>query len=746
MNEREILNFNTLWRYSPHDHSGAEALLFDDSGFEKVSIPHANTVLKTHKGNDFLTQIESYRFISWYRRHFTLSQKYAGKRVIIGFEGVATVCEVYINGIFAGSHKGAYTSFSFDITDHIIFGGDNVIAIKVDSTRRSDIPPEGGEVDYCLFGGIVRNVTLTILNPLYIENAFITTPDLSRIGGTVNAAATIKNLGDSKTVALETVVFDADGNEVARGISGKKTVLTGSQTEFKAETAEIGHPRLWSVDDPYLYTAEVRVLYDGNILDNYKVRIGLRNFEFTDNGFYLNGEKLVLRGVNRHEQWPWQGRAIPDKLQIRDADLIKYTGFNAVRCSHYPQSPAFLSRCDEIGLIVFEEAPGWQHIGDDAWQEIYKNNIKEMILRDRNHPSIATWGVRVNESADNRELYTSTTALSKTLDHTRPTHGVRRSEHYECTEHIEDIFCVNYHYPETPRFAPFVITEHSWEHWTDGCGLPNATDAQAAAFTESFANVVNYYYKNDFCLGGFAWSMFDYDNEVNYTKTGHVFYSGMYDIFRLDKPVSHFYRSQKDPSEEVVLFIANYNTKNSPSDVEVYSNCDEVELFVNGASLGRIAPNLYMNVPHPAFKFTSAAPGDGALRAIGYINGKACAEALRRSPGAAAKLSLAPDYTSITADGSDITSVTIELTDKNGTRLPYAENIVSISVIGPAEFIGENPIALEGGRAAFLIKSLYKRPGIVTCTVHADGLEDGKSEITVVDYDDENTVPSIKEE
>ena len=734
MNEREVLKFNTGWLYSPKDYGNAQLMLFNDSDFESVSIPHANKVLKTHRGDDFLTQIESYRFVSWYRRHFTLPEDYSGKRIIVEFEGVATVAEVYVNGSFVGNHKGAYTGFSFDITDYINLGSDNVIAVRVDSTRRSDIPPEGGDVDYCLFGGIVRDVTLTVVNSAYVENTFVSTPGLRAESGKVHSVTTVRNSGsDGRAASVETVVFDANGNEIIRSISDEKTVPAGECVEFKSETTEIGNPHLWSVDDPYLYTAEVRVFDGGEVVDRYSTKIGFRWFEFTDTGFYLNGQKLVLRGINRHEQWPWQGRAIPDKLQIRDADLIKYTGFNAVRCSHYPQDPSFLRRCDEIGLIVFEEAPGWQYVGDSAWQEVYKCNIREMILRDRNHPSIVTWGVRVNESWDNRELYTSTVALSKELDPSRPTHGVRRNENYNSTEHIEDIFCNNYQYPEIPRFSPFIVTEHSWEHWSDGYGLPWATDAQAAAFTESFANVVDYYHRNDLCLGGFAWSMFDYNNEVNYTKTGHVFYSGIYDIFRLDKPVSHFYRSQKNPNEEIVLYIANYWTGTSPSDVEVYSNCDEVELFVNGRSVDRIAPNLYMNVSHPAFKFSGVSFEAGELTAVGYIDGAKAARTTRRTPGAAAKLILTPDYTMLIADGADITSVTIELTDENGTRLPYADNEVTISVDGPAEFIGENPIALEGGRAAFLLRSLYLQTGTVTCRTHADGALSGICEITIVD-------------
>ncbi len=734
MTGRKVMNFNTEWLYLPSDDPGARLAGFDDSGFEPVGIPHANTVLGAHKGDDFQKYIEQYRFVSWYRRHFTLPGDWAGKRVTVGFEGVATVADVYVNGQFAGRHKGAYTGFSFDITDYVSFGSANVIAVRVDSTRHADIPPEGGEVDYCLFGGIVRNVTLTVTEPAYIGDVFLTAPVLSAESGRVRAAVSVRNTADAKkSLSVETVIYDKKGAEVTRAVSGAALVAEGGSFTF--DTPEIAGPRLWSVDDPYLYTAAVNLIENGATVDAVETKIGLRWFEFTDTGFYLNGKMLKLRGVNRHEQWPWQGRAVPDKLQARDADMVKDTGFNAVRCSHYPQSPAFLSRCDEIGLIVFEEAPGWQYVGDGGWREIYKDNIEEMIIRDRNHPSIVTWGVRVNESWDDRELYTSTAALAKALDPTRPTHGVRRNENYDSTEMIEDIFCANYVYPEEPRFSPFISSEHSWEHWTDGCNLPWATDAQAMENTKSFADAVNYYYGSDRCLGGFAWSMFDYNNEVNYTRTGHVFYSGMYDIFRLDKPVAHFYRAQKEWTEGVELYIASCWTPDSPSEVEVYGNCDEVELLVNGRSVGKIKPNLYMNVPHPAFRFENVSFEAGTLTAVGYVNGREAARAERRTPGPAARLSVVPDYGALTADGADMTSVTVVLSDENGTRLPYADERVSIAVDGPADFIGETPIALEGGRAAFMIRSRFRRAGTVTCTVSAEGVEPGKCEIEIIEYD-----------
>ena len=719
---RKTIKFNTGWLYSPENHENAALGEFDESDFEPVSIPHSNTVLTKHKGPDFQSQIESYRFISWYRKHFTMPAEYENCRVTVEFEGVATIADVYVNGEFIGTHKGAYTGFSFDITSCIKLG-DNVISVRVNSTKQTEIPPEGGAVDYCLFGGIVRNVNLIITGQAYVTNVFITTPDLTADTGKIHICADVVNhFSETKKLTVSSILMNAEGKAVAMASADKIGFEKSHRFEYESEL--ISRPHLWNVDDPFLYTVRTTVADGESVIDEYEAKIGFRRFSFEKEGFYLNDRKLKLIGVNRHEQWPWIGRAVPDKLQRADADLIKETGFNAVRCSHYPQSPAFLDRCDEIGLIVFEEAPGWQHIGGEEWQRLYKENIREMILRDRNHPSVVSWGTRVNESFDNDNLYNETNHIAKELDPTRPTHGVRRMESYNDSNFLkgEDIFTVNYQYPEIPRHTPFIITEHSMD-WYNGHGFPWASDTEALAFTKSFAEVVDYYYGNELCSGGFAWSMFDYNNEVNYTNTGNVFYSGLYDIFRLAKMPSYFYKAQKDPISDPIVYVADYWEPCSEKTVTVFSNCDEVELFINGKSVGRKCPNLYMDLPHPLFEFENVKYQPGALRAIGYINGKESAAHSVTTPGRPVKLVLEAQYDSIAADGSDLTSVAIYAVDENGAIVPRADNEVTITLSDNCKFIGEKTIVLEGGRAAFLIQSVFGKSGIATATVASDGLE-----------------------
>lgn len=748
---RKEKNFNMEWLYAPCNCENGHLPDLSEVTFESVCLPHSNRILESYKGEDFQKQIESYRFVSWYRKHFTLDGFFADKKIYVRFEGVATIADVYVNGRYVGNHKGAYTEFTFDITDYVkTDGSDNVIAVRVDSEKQEEIPPEGGDVDYCLFGGIVRNVTMVVTERLRIDDVAITTPHIVDGDAGVHIKAVVENNTDkSKEAVVEAVIKDASGRAVAEG-SGQVKLSAGGKGVCEIDTGKVPDVKLWSVKEPNLYTAEVKMT-DGNA-DTDKVRItdenaytdtvsekfGFRWFEFSDKGdesaFYLNGEKLTLRGINRHEQWPWIGRAVSNRHQASDADLIKETGLNAVRCSHYPQTRAFLDRCDEVGLIVFEEAPGWQYVGNDAWKEVYIENVKEMIARDKNHPSIISWGVRVNESLDSHDLYRETNRIAKDMDNTRPTHGVRKMESYEDSECQEDIFTVNYKYPDVPRIKPFIITEHASD-WVSGDGCPGAEDVKACEFIKSFGDTMNYYYGNAFCAGGFGWSMFDYNNEVNYTKSGHVFYSGLYDIFRYPKPAAYLYRSQKAVEDEAVLYIANYWARVSETeakDVLILSNCDEVELFVNGKSIGRIAPNTYENLPHPAFTFRNVGYEEGELKAVGYVDGTEAAVHVRNTPKAAAKLVMSADYKTLTADGSDFVQVIVELHDENGTVLPYDSSKVRISVSGPGTFIGEEEMELEGGHIGFIVQSKYNRTGVITCKAEltdSDGVEPAVLEI-----------------
>ena len=493
---RTVLSLNTDWLYSDVEYSNGEVVGLKEDDFTPVSVPHANTILKSHKGNNFISEIRSYRFTSWYRRHFTLPEEYRQKQILLDFEGVATIADVYVNGEHMATHEGAYTGFRVDITDAVRWEGqDNVLAVRVNSKRQPEVPPEGGSVDYCLFGGIVRDVDMTIVNPVYVERTYVTTPGMMTESGnyfgedvavkstdtTVKNQVDIKNVtSEDKSYTVEIEVLEEDGS-VRASASTQEVIPANGEKTVTVETEELKSVHLWNLDDPYQYRLITRIRDGETILDTHETRFGIRKIGFrqkiqapynqdnaidmnTDGAFYLNGEPVKIIGINRHEQWPWIGRAVPDKLQAQDADLIKANGINAVRCSHYPQDPAFLERCDEIGLLVFEEPPGWQHIGGEEWKELFKTNLEEMILRDRNHPSIVSWGTSPNESTPNVAFNRECETYANELDSTRPTHGVRKREDYpydsarnENYEVVTDIFTPNYTYPEPPRAIPYIL-------------------------------------------------------------------------------------------------------------------------------------------------------------------------------------------------------------------------------------------------------------------------------------------------
>lgn len=749
--ERVTLNFNTDWLYSSTDYENGYVTGLDESAFTSVSVPHANKILKTHKGDNFKEEIASYRFVSWYRRHFTLPEEYTGKNITVDFEGVATVADVYLNGQLLDSHQGAYTGFSVDISDYVYTDGrDNVLAVRVNSERQSQIPPEGGSVDYCLFGGIVRDVTMTITDPVHVKRTFVTTPGLTDEAGVVHMQADIGNeLTQDRLYTVEMTVLDGEGQEVAQ-VSCQETMKAGQETQVELETDRIAQPHLWGVEDPYLYTAVIRILDGERQLDSYETRFGMRYFEFQtgpeDGSFYLNGEKLEIVGINRHEQWPWIGRAVPDKLQIQDADLIKASGINAVRCSHYPQDPSFLERCDEIGLLVFAEPPGWQYIGDAQWKETFKTNLEELILRDRNHPSIISWGPRPNESHPDLPFNEECEALAKELDPTRPTHGVRMEFDYEGGDNdtvVNDILTVNYVYPENPHHIPYIVTEHS-NDWYEGHGIPGGSDEGALKFVDSFAEVLDYYFGNDKVAGGFGWSMFDYNNEVNYTNTGHVFYSGIYDLFRQEKPVAYLYKSQMDAKDAgPIVYIANNWTEQTTDYLYVMSNCQEIELFVNGTSKGRIRPNKYTSLPHPIFEFTNIPFEEGQLKAVGYMDGEPVEEFVRNTPGQAARLVATADYDTLQADGTDMTSVTVSAVDAQGNEVPFADNVINVRQTDGTKttLISEEDAKLEGGKLAFLVQSVHNETGTASFEVYSEGLESGTCTIRVEPFEASDLVP-----
>ena len=412
---RATIGFNRGWLYNNTDNASFSGKSYNDASWTAVCLPHSNINVKHMflTGGSTSGSGAEWQFISWYRKHYTPPSQYSGLRFLLEFEGVGTVATVYVNGTQVGTHQGGYTPFTLDVTSQIVTGQDNVIAVQVDSRYANGIPPEGSGIDYCTFGGMVRNVRLIVVNPLYTDWNFVSMPNCSTAGctpgGIVTSQVRVVNTSASqKSFTAVTSVVDGSNNVVATGTGSGTVAANGTAVITYKTSSAVTH--FWSPDDPFLYTVYTQLQDGSTWVDELNDRTGFRSIYFgntSSNGkFYINGTALKLRGVNRHETFPYIGRAAAARLQRKDADILKYDlGCNLVRCSHYTQAPDFIKRCDEIGLMLIQEVPGWSYIGSSSWTALLMQDLKEMIYRDRNRPSVISFGVRVNESADNDALY-----------------------------------------------------------------------------------------------------------------------------------------------------------------------------------------------------------------------------------------------------------------------------------------------------------------------------------------------------
>lgn len=688
-----------------------------DEDFQAVTLPHTNKTF-----DRLSVDHTEYQFVSTYRRRFNLPDDVTGKCVYLDFDGVMLISTVYVNGKRIGMHKGGFAPFSFDITEAIT-PGENLLTVIVDSTEDPTVPPFGGQVDFLTFGGIYRDVSLRIVDPCHVVGVFPRTSDVltaPRLDCDVQVSLCQPGM------TLELRLEDVDAQVIASQ-SCEVTALT--KTIPFSELAGVG---LWSLNTPTLYTLRVTLLRDGAPVDEISVRFGFREAEFRADGrFYLNGEPLKLFGLNRHQSYPYIGMAAPRHLQEHDAELIKYMlSCNIVRTSHYPQSPHFLNRCDEIGLLVFEEMPGWHYLGDEAWKTIALDELRAMIERDRHHPSIILWGVRVNESPDDHEFYTQTNALAHQLDPTRQTGGVRD---FISSEFLEDVFTLNDFPPgiQPPRVRPHLITEFgghwfptkSWDH-----------EERRIEHALHHARKQDQVRGNPDVAGGIGWCAFDYATHPEFGSGDRICYHGVMDMFRLPKMAAYFYSSQKPPAEGIVLYAATHWTMGDRSGggnnpLVIFSNCDEIDVFIGEAFQGRLKPDraAYPQLEHPPFIMRAPEPYNPwgtpfhDLLVRGLIGGQVAAEQRIDSRHIPHTLRLMASQSVLTADGSDMARLAVQIVDRFDNVLPYQMRIVHLTMQGDAELVGSNPLVMLGGQGAVYIRAGHST-GKLTVTAECDGL------------------------
>ncbi len=744
---RAIIPINRGWRYKASVVEGAEAPGFDDAGFERVVVPHTNVVLPWHSFDD-----KAYEFVSTYRRRFRMPAGAKGKRVFVDFEGVMTAATVWINGAALGEYKGGFTPFSFELTEHLKPEGENVLVVRVDSTERNDIPPFGDEIDYMTFGGIYREVSLRVVPMVYLDNIHARTTGVmsGRPGLEVDCfLAGAAARGMSLEVELrdgERVIGRASGavsGAHAPSASAAVDPVTAAPAYASAETVDdpakqtvsltgLDGVKLWELNTPQLYTVHVRLLAGGKVVDEDTRRIGFREAMFTDQGFSLNGKIVKLRGLDRHQTFPFVGQAMPARVQRKDATILRHgLHCNIVRTSHYPQSRHFLDCCDEIGLLVLEEIPGWQHIGPEPWKLVAIDNVGRMVRRDWNHPSIILWGVRINESKDDHDFYTRTNALAHALDTTRQTGGIR---YFQGSEFLEDVFTMNdFGFPlKKPVHGKYLNTEFV------GHTFPTKTtddDERQREHTLRHARIHNQLASDPQYAGGIAWCAFDYNTHANFGAGDRICYHGVTDIFRENKAAAGFYKSQCDPAEEVVLEPAFHWASSDESTnftkAVVCSNCDHLKFYVRKNSVAsnpwelvaELDPDRteFAHLTYPPFVLDlvqlekERQHGWGDLRIDGFIKGKQVASKSLSGAGVDQKFALLADDAALMADGADTTRVVMRVTDEFGAMRTYANDPVAFKLEGPGTLIGDNPLALIGGTGAVWIRA-QEQAGTVRLT------------------------------
>ena len=586
--EKKMIALNEKWEFT---EKWTEEFGNGIGEGEIVRIPHNPKQIPLHNATP-----ECYEGISGYRRSLHFGNEYEDSRIFLKFDGAAHIAQVYVNGKKVAEHRCGYTAFEVEITDHVIFNEDNMISVRLDSTENPAIPPFGFVIDYLTYGGLYRDVWLDIRPQSYIRDIYVTTPDLN----TADIQYSLDGAADNLFVTAS--VFD--GETV---LCEKRIPASSGYVSFRNLNV-----RPWSCTSPRLYSVQLR-LEDacGNVTCENKETFGFRTAEFQKDGFYLNGEKTFLTGLNRHQSYPYIGYAAPERLQREDARILRNElGCNAVRTSHYPQSQYFIDECDRIGLLVFTEIPGWQHIGNEEWKNQAVENTREMVIQYRNHPSIILWGVRINESRDDDALYTRTNAVAKELDPSRATSGVR---YLEKSSLLEDVYAFNdfSHDGSTPGcrkktdITPdmekaFLISEANG-HMYPTKSYDSQTRRQEHAIRH--AKVLDAAMADGEHVGCFEWCMFDYPTHKDFGSGDRVCYHGVLDAFRNSKLAASVYASQSD-EQPYIDVSSSMDIGDYPAGKLLYpyvfTNAEKVELYKNDAFVKEFYPTKeWQGLKHP---------------------------------------------------------------------------------------------------------------------------------------------------
>ena len=722
--------------------------------WEHVTLPHTANIEPIEKKG------QQWQGICFYRKFFVVPATAKGKHIAIQFDAAMQEANVYLNGQHIFRHLGGYLPFYIDVSDKVNTGAENNIVVRLDNRDNPLIPPGKSlkTLDFNYYSGIYRNAWLITKEKTYISNAIAANKvagggvmvhyeNITPQSATLLVNTNINNdFAGAKNIQVRATLSDKFGNSIATALSNSQSVVANGSITFN-QSLVVRTPTLWSPEMPYLYQLVIEALQDGKTVDKEIIATGIKKIRIERDAFYLNDKKVKIKGTNRHQDYPWLGNAVPDNAQYRDAYKIKLAGFNFVRTSHYPQSPAFLNACDELGIMVMDAIPGWQFAGNDSFRVNSYQDIHDMIHRDRNHASIVLWEASLNESGMKKDYMQKAHAI---VHEELPFAGIYSAG---WMNDVYDVFLPARQHGKAPDYwkkynkdRPLIIAEYGdWEYYAQNAGFNQTaykdlqpeerTSRQLRGFGQKrlLQQSLNYQesHNDNFygpALGDANWLMFDYNR--GYAED--IESSGIMDITRLPKFAFYFYQSQVDPANtnafnKPMLHIANYWQSSADSIIKIYSNCDEVALLLDGKLISRQRPDkdqYSTNLKHPPFTFHAPPFKAGTLTAIGYINNKEVIKQKQQTAGAPAAIRLRVDDSgkALSAGQQDVVFVYADIIDGKGNVVYDAKTPVEYTLTGDATTVGMNPAIAEAGTATILVRAGTK-PGRIVITANAKDIK-----------------------
>ena len=771
----------------------------DHSEWEQAVLPHTVKVEPPTDGAHY------FRGVCWYARRVPVAPEWRGRQVALVIDGAMQQAEVWINGKNVMIHSGGYLPFVIDLTPYLESGPEITVALCLDNNASAAFPPGSNRIDFCYWGGLYRPARLVVTDPVHISDPiqadkvtgggiFVRYENVTTASADAIAQANIRNDGPQAVQAgVEYTLTDESGQVVARATVADAPIEAGQDHDFTGRLT-VTNPLLWHPDHPNIYRLLTVVTSNGTMVDAQETSCGIRRLAYTDDGFFINGEKLVLRGANRHMAFPWLGNAASDNLQYRDIRLLKEGGFNFVRLAHYPQSSSTMAACDALGVLALVCTPGWQFFANtDAFKENARKNIREMIRWHRNHPSAVLWEVSLNETMGHDDFYAECCDVARAeypggqLFTSGDSSQSTRVRHYDLTYTGWKGF---YHRPLHPDARIKMGLHREYGDYEFG-GQASTTRVRRADGEEKLLlQAWNFQWSHNknlslpYTIGDAIWA--GLDNVSSFDKLdadshGHRSWWGALDLYRLPKFSYYFYQSQRSPdlalpfcdSGPMVRIAGYWTPRPSPTKVVVYSNCDEVELLLNGKSVARQKPDsgpdsdygayrieadpMYwtkkldtnaataegeknakgqgtvmfdggngLHLDHPPFTFMNVAYEPGELKAIAYLKEQAAAQHSLRTPGSPVALRLrAPELgRPWMADGSDAVFAYADVIDDQGEIVPDSSIPVRFKMERPARFINPADTKAEAGIASIILQAGVS-PADVMLTAEADHLKSG---------------------